>query len=79
MDERLLDYERTNRIIESRLTKIETMLDELKHSLMGNGQPGVLAAMETRIKGLEEFRWKAVGGLGAAVFCYEVISKLLKG
>lgn len=65
--------------IESRLHGIEVVMERLEHTLMGNGQPGVLAVIEGRIKVLEEFKWKAVGFLGAAVFGYELIAKLMKG
>jgi len=66
--------------IESRLTKIETVLDRLDHYLLGNGQPGELTRIHTRLDSLEEFKWRAVGALGVAVLLYEVIVKLiLKG
>lgn len=65
--------------IESRLHGIEIVMERLEHTLLGNGQPGQLAVIEGRLKVLEEFKWRAVGFLGAAVFCYELVTKLMKG
>ena len=47
-------------------------VEDLKHDLYGNGQPGDIQRIDGRldrqgesIRQLQEFRWKAVGAFGA--------------
>ncbi len=35
--------------VENRLTRMETILDDLKRTLLGNGQPGVITNMEAKL------------------------------
>ncbi len=91
VESRLRDIDQSNRAVDQRLTRIETILEDLKHRLLGNGQPGELslmnartsgeiAALAVRVKGLEEFRWKAVGVIAAAALGLELVLKFaLKG
>ncbi len=45
-------------------------LQELKHRLYGNGQPGDIALIRAEISDIQKFKWKAIGAggvVGAAV------------
>jgi len=47
------------------LTEIKTTLERIDHQLFGNGQPGELAVLKTRLNLIEEFRSTIKGALGA--------------
>jgi len=46
-----------------RLARIEAILEELRHDLLGNGTPGRINLMEARISALEKLRWMILGAL----------------
>lgn len=53
-----------------RLAKLET---QVKHGISGNGQPSRLSVVETRVDGLERWRWYVWGGGIAALGCIEFL------
>jgi len=60
------------------VTTEELILEEvrdLKHRLFGNGQPGEIGSLKSRITELEKFKWKAIG---AATVVIAVLSFLLR-
>ena len=46
-----------------RLVRIETLLDDLHHTLMGNGQPGKIADLDKDIAELKETHQKIKGAI----------------
>ena len=53
-----------------RLAVVETIVKDLHHTLLGNGQPGKIEQHERRIAKLENWRWWVLGilfGLGVAL------------
>jgi hypothetical protein len=44
-----------------RLARIEALLEELRHDLLGDGGPGRIHMIEVRLRNLEKFRWMIVG------------------
>lgn len=59
--------------VEARLLLVERILMRIEERLFGNGQPGELSLMKSRLTALEEFRWKSIGALGVIVVIYEAI------
>ena len=51
----------TNEQIAIDIAKIQTTLDRMERDLMGNGQPGRIARLETRMALVEDFESKAKG------------------
>jgi hypothetical protein len=54
--------ERPERTINEKLAVIEETLNRMDEQLFGNGQPGVIEKMSSRISRLEKAFWIAVGG-----------------
>jgi hypothetical protein len=46
-----------------RLARIEALLEELRHDLLGNGEPGRIHNIEMRLRNLEKLRWMIAGAL----------------
>jgi hypothetical protein len=46
-----------------RLARIEALLEELRHDLLGNGEPGRIRNIEMRLRNLEKLRWMIAGAL----------------
>lgn len=61
------------------LIQIHTRLDSLERRLFGNGQPGVIRDMSTRLHRLEKFRWVAMGVIVLGVFLLGLNSDYLIG
>ncbi len=52
------------------LNTMKTTLDRIDHELLGNGQPGRVAKIETRLTDIEQFEFQAKGviaGLGVVI------------
>lgn len=62
----MTEHKRTNR---ERLTVIEEVVLRLETRLFGNGQPGEIAAIKTRVGRLERWVWRGIGAIaGLALF-----------
>ena len=64
--------------IESRLIVVEEILGRIELRLFGNGQPGELNSIKKRLTDLEQFKWKFVGAMGAALTIAETVKYLAK-
>ena len=64
--------------IESRLMAVEQILGRIEQRLFGNGQPGEISSIKSRLTDLEQFKWKFVGAMGAALTVSEVVKYLAK-
>ncbi len=65
--ERQMDYTPDpNLTLEARVVRIETMLGNFMQQLLGNGQPGELAKISSRVTALEQAEWRR-GGESASV------------
>lgn len=64
----MTDYERDEILI-----RVDEGLKDLKHQLLGNGQPGIIQKQEGKISELEDFRSKAKGALGVILFLVSVV------
>ncbi len=60
-----------NRTDSERIAVIETTVVELKHNLLGNGQPGQIQVLHRRVSDisdrvsdLENWKWWVLGGAG---------------
>lgn len=71
-------YQPDSGSIEARLSVIEEVLERIEHALFGNGQPGALSVINSRLTALEESKWKLAGALSAIVILFEVL-KFVKG
>lgn len=49
-----------------KLGEISVVLDDIKHRLFGNGQPGELSTLDGRVGKLEEDKWRLMG-VGALI------------
>lgn len=45
-----------------RLARLESLLTSLSLRLYGNGQPGDIQQIQTKVDGLRAWRWKVAGG-----------------
>lgn len=65
--------------MEERLARIETMVEEIYHRLFGNGQPGELDRLNSRVGKLENWRWWVMGiAVGAGIACGYGLNGLLQ-
>jgi hypothetical protein len=60
------------RSIEERLAVIEEVVLRLEERLLGNGQPGELEILKTRVSRLEAWFWRGAGAAGVLVTLLEV-------
>lgn len=77
MEARLSAIDASNRAVESRLTKIETLMERLDHYLLGNGQPGQLSLLKSDVESLKEFKWKLYGAFGGLTLLMTGVEFLL--
>lgn len=49
--------------LRDKIIETHTMLTELRHQLIGNGQPGEIPKMKTRVTWLERIAYTGLGGL----------------
>ncbi len=68
--------ERERRSDDPRLAVIEQVVLRLEARLFGDGQPGEIAGIKHRIRALENWRWKIIGGAGAFALLFELGTKL---
>ncbi len=61
--------------IQERLAVIEEILVRLEDRLFGNGQPGELARLQSRVRRLETWFWRAAGAVGLAVMLLEALHR----
>ena len=54
-----------------RLAVIEEVVLRLEERLFGDGQPGELALLKTRVRKLEAWFWRAAGAIGLALALFE--------
>lgn len=57
---------------------LDECLDDTKKELFGNGQPGALSVLETRISAVEKWMWRGVGIMWALGLIFEAIYTLFK-
>lgn len=63
-------------------TTEELILEEvqdLKHRLFGNGQPGEIGSLKIRCTDLEQFKWKAVGAISVLIVLLGVVVRFYHG
>ena len=74
-----MDYKPTPGLsVEERLMSVEIVLYRIEQRLFGNGQPGEITTIKSRLADLEQFKWKFVGAMGAALTLAETIKYLVK-
>ena len=61
--------------IQERLAVIEEIVIRLEERLFGNGQPGELERLQTRVRRLESWFWRAAGAVSLAVLLIEIIHR----
>ena len=61
--------------IQERLAVIEEIVVRLEERLFGNGQPGELERLQSRLRRLESWFWRAAGAVGLAVVLIETIHR----
>ena len=54
-------------------------LRELKHRLLGNGQPGEIGSIKIRLTELEKFKWKTLGAISVLVVLLGVVVRFYHG
>ncbi len=59
-----------------RLAVIEEVVLRLEARLFGDGQPGEITSIKHRIRALENWRWKIIGGAGVLALLFELGTKL---
>jgi hypothetical protein len=68
--------------VESAVQHVDECVDDMKKKLFGNGQPGVLQLMDTRITAIEKWMWRSIGliaaGVGTVNFIMMVMQYLKK-
>ena len=61
--------------IQERLAVIEEIVLRLEERLFGNGQPGEMERLQSRVRRLESWFWRAAGAIGLAVVLIETLHK----
>ena len=61
--------------IQERLAVIEEIVLRLEERLFGNGQPGEMERLQSRVRRLESWFWRAAGAIGLAVLLIETLHK----
>jgi hypothetical protein len=61
--------------IQERLAVIEEIVVRLEERLFGNGQPGEMEHLQTRVRRLESWFWRAAGAVGLAIVLIETLHR----
>ena len=61
--------------IQERLAVIEEIVLRMEQRLFGNGQPGDLENLQSRVRRLESWFWRAAGAVALAVMLLETLHK----
>jgi len=73
-----------NQEIRERLAVIEEVVTRMEHRLFGNGSPGEMAGLSSRVLVLERLFWRALGAtmlismllnIGAPMLLYRLLGK----
>lgn len=57
--------------LRDKIIQTHTMVEELKHQLVGNGQPGEIPKLKARLSWLERIAYTGLGALGVIVWAME--------
>ncbi len=63
--------------LRDKIVETHTLVTELKHTLVGNGQPGEIPKLKTRLSWLERIAYTGLGGLAVMVWLLQ--QKLASG
>lgn len=64
--------------MEGNTKQLTTYVEELHRTLFGNGQPGVLAAMNARMSENEKWTYKAMGAIAASLILMNMVLAVLQ-